>query len=182
MSRIGQKPIPFPTDVAATVSDGAISIQGPKGTLSLALHRDVSASVSDNVIRIVLKNPDSGDPAIWGLFRSLTANMVEGVTRGFEKRLEIEGIGYRVALERPGVLALRLGFSHPVTVNAPDGITFAVDKNTIAVSGIHKELVGNVAAKIRKLRPPEPYKGKGIRYAGEVIRRKAGKKAVSGGS
>lgn len=181
MSRIGKKPIPVPPEVTVHVADIHVSVKGPKGELKRDIHRDVSAEIKDNTVIITPRNLASKKvAALWGLTRSLIANMVAGVTIGFEKVLEFEGIGYRVNLEGT-TLVMQLGFSHPVRVEAPKGITYAVQKNTITISGIDKELVGEIAARIRALKKPEPYKGKGIRYRGEVIRRKAGKKAVASG-
>lgn len=181
MSRIGKKLIMIPSGVTVNVADLLVSVKGPKGELRLGLHSDMKAEVKDGAVIIIPHAHGSKKaPAIWGLSRTLVANMVTGVTMGFEKVLEFEGIGYRVALEG-STLVMQLGFSHPVRFEAPIGIAFAVQKNSITISGINKELVGEVAARIRALKPPEPYKGKGIRYRGEVIRRKAGKKAVTSG-
>lgn len=180
MSRIGTKPIPLPEGVTVEESDRRVRVTGPRGTLSLALRPEVGIAVDGRAVRVEPIRTTRKTAAYWGLTRSLLARMVEGVSRGFEKKLEIEGIGYRAALEGQA-LVLALGFSHPVRVEPPAGITFRVEKNAITVSGVDPVRVGDVAASIRKLRPPEPYKGKGIRYAGEIIRRKAGKKAVSTG-
>ncbi len=181
MSRIGKQPIIIPSGVTITVAGNVVSVKGPKGELTAPLHSDVRAEVADKTVIMALKDHSSKKgPAIWGLSRTLIANMVAGVTSGFQKILEFEGIGYRAALEG-STLVMQLGFSHPVRFDAPNGITFAVQKNTITVSGIGKELVGETAARIRALKKPEPYKGKGIRYKGEVIRRKSGKKATASG-
>lgn len=180
MSRIGKKPIELPQGVTATKSGRVLSVTGPKGMLILNLRPEVDVAVRGNVLSVRLIKKTKKSAAFWGLSRALISNMADGVSRGFEKKLEIEGIGYRAAMDGNN-LQLSLGFSHPVRVEAPAGITLKTEKNTITISGIDKELVGNVAAGIRKLRPPEPYKGKGIRYAGEKIRRKAGKKAVAAG-
>jgi large subunit ribosomal protein L6 len=177
MSRIGKKPIPLPSGVEVDISPGNVTVRGPKGTLSERISRDLTVSQEDGVL--VLKRPtDRGDHrALHGLARSLVANMVTGVTDGYEKRLEIQGVGYRAAL-RGSDLELQLGFSHPVSVKAPEDIQFEVPQPTqIVVRGISKQRVGEVAAQIRKWRPPEPYKGKGIRYAGEQVQRKVGKRA-----
>ncbi len=179
LSRIGKKPIPIPVGVTITFGESTIIVKGPKGELALNLHTILRAEISDNTLSIMPKSETRKSAALWGLFRSLAANMVEGVLNGFTRKLEFEGIGYRVAVEGDGTLTFQLGFSHPVKFKAPDGIKLSVEKNVISVFGIDKERVGNVAAQIRKLKPPEPYKGKGIRYQGEVIRRKAGKKAVA---
>lgn len=180
MSRIGKKPIELASGVSATKSGRALKISGPKGELSLVLRPEVDVVIEGNILTVRPIKKTRATPAFWGLTRALIAVMAEGVSRGFEKKLEIEGIGYRATMDGAN-LQLAIGFSHPVKVAAPEGISFKVEKNVITISGINKELVGDTAAKIRKLRPPEPYKGKGIRYAGEKIRRKAGKKAVSSG-
>ena len=181
MSRIGKKIIDIPSGVTVSVAGLDVSVKGPKGELRRTIHSDMDAVLSDGRIAVSpRKGASKKAPAIWGLTRSLIANMVAGVSQGFEKVLEFEGIGFRAALEGPA-LVMQLGFSHPVRIEAPGGIAFAVQKNTITISGIDKELVGEVAARIRALKKPEPYKGKGIRYRGEVIRRKAGKKAVASG-
>ena len=180
MSRIGKKPIPIPPGVSVSVKDSLVFVRGPKGELSRTLHPDIGMEIADGYLNIVPKRETKQVPALWGLFRSLVANMVEGVMHGFEKKLEFEGIGFRAVLEGD-TLVMQLGFSHPVRVRAPTGIALKVEKNVITVSGINKELVGEIAAAIRNLKPPEPYKGKGIHYWGEVIRRKAGKKAIASG-
>lgn len=177
MSRIGKKPIHIPAGVTVEVSDTAIAVKGPKGEVRRALHPDIGLMLKGSEVTVNPRRQGRKISALWGLTRSLVANMIEGAHKGFEKKLEIEGIGYRVNLEGTS-LVLRLGFSHPVRVEAPAGIHFAVEKNVVTVSGADKEKVGDTAARIRRLKPPEPYKGKGIRYQGEVIRRKAGKKAV----
>ena len=179
MSRIGKKPINIPTGVTVSISDNSVLIKGPKGELKRDLHRDIAIEVKDNQIFVTPKKDTKKISALWGLTRSLVANMVDGVTRGFEKKLEFEGIGYRAQLDGDS-LVMQLGFSHPVRFKIPAGIKFSVDKNLITIAGIDKELVGQVAARVRSQKPPEPYKGKGIRYQGEIIRRKAGKKAVTG--
>ncbi len=178
MSRIGKKPIPAPDNVTINVMGNLITVKGPKGELLRPLHPDIKVEEKEGVFFLSPVRETKKSDALWGLFRSLIANMVEGVTNGFVKKLEFEGIGYRASLEDNSLL-MQLGFSHPVRFKAPDGIKLAVEKNTITVSGIDKELVGNVASQIRRLKPPEPYKGKGIRYQGEVIRRKTGKKTVA---
>lgn len=176
MSRIGKKPIPIPEHATIAVADHLIALKGPKGELSMALHPDMQITVEDNVAHISPRILNKKSAALWGLSRSLVANMAEGVTKGFEKKLEIDGIGYRVAMEGTGLL-MQLGFSHPVRVPVPAGIQFEVERNVITVSGADKGKVGEVAARIRSLKKPEPYKGKGIHYRGEVIRRKQGKKS-----
>lgn len=181
MSRVGKKIIPIPSGVTITVAGPLVSAKGSKGELTLTMHSDMTVTMNDQSLIISPREHASKKaPAIWGLTRTLIANMVAGVTNGFEKVLEFEGIGYRMALEGT-TLVMQLGFSHPVRFEAPNGIVFHVQKNTIVITGIDKELVGEVAARIRALKPPEPYKGKGIHYRGEVIRRKAGKKAVTSG-
>ncbi len=177
MSRIGRKPIPVPTGVDVTIEPGVVSVKGPKGLLSEAIHRDIT--VTQEGAEIVVTRPTDRGPhrALHGLSRSLIANMVEGVTAGFTKTLEIQGVGYRAALKGKD-LELALGYSHPVVVEAPEGIEFEVPQPTrVIVKGSNKQLVGEIAANIRKKRPPEPYKGKGVRYEGEYVARKVGKRA-----
>ncbi len=177
MSRIGQAPIAVPSGVEVTVTDGRIRVKGAKGVLERSLHEDVSVQQDDGELRVTRARETREARAIHGLMRSLIANMVQGVTEGFEKRLEIHGVGYRAA-KQGNDLELSLGFSHTVRKAAPEGIEFEVPAPTrITVRGIDKEVVGQVAANIRSIRKPEPYKGKGVRYAGEVVRRKAGKAA-----
>ena len=179
MSRVGKNPIELPQGVSIKIDGDNISVSGPKGELSLKKSPVIGVTQEDSLIKVFIDKETKDSNALWGLTRSLIANMVEGVSKGFEKKLEIEGVGYRVEL-KGNKLVFALGFSHPVEFEAPEGIKFEVDKNVITVSGIDKCLVGQTAANIRKLKKPEPYKGKGIRYQGEVIRRKAGKKAISG--
>ncbi|MBI4225403.1 MAG: 50S ribosomal protein L6 [Candidatus Sungbacteria bacterium] len=176
MSRIGKKPIVIPEHTTLAVADRSVTAKGAKGELSLLLHPDMTIAIENNEARIVPRVENKNSAALWGLYRSLVANIVEGVTKGFEKKLELDGIGYRVAMEGTGLL-MQLGFSHPVRVAAPEGIQFQVERNVITVSGADKAKVGEVAARIRALKKPEPYKGKGIHYRGEVIRRKQGKKS-----
>ena len=177
MSRIGRKPVAVPDAVTVTIAPGNIVVKGPKGELAQTFSQDMTVSQEDGTI-LVARPTDRGEHrALHGLTRSLIANMVEGVTDGFEKRLEIQGVGYRAALKGKN-LELALGYSHPVSIEAPEGIDFEVPQPTeIIVRGIDKQLVGQVAADIRKRRPPEPYKGKGIRYRGEQVLRKVGKRA-----
>src|SRR5512142_41124 len=177
MSRIGRKPIPVPSGVTVTIDPGVVRVHGPKGELSERIHRDMTVAQEGEEL-IVTRPTDRGEHrALHGLTRSLVANMVEGVTSGFEKRLEIQGVGYRAQLKGKD-LELALGYSHPVPIRAPDGIEFEVPQPTrIVVKGISKQLVGETAAIVRKQRPPEPYKGKGIRYEGEYVARKVGKRA-----
>ena len=177
MSRIGKQPIPVPEGVTVSIETDRVRVNGPKGELQERIPREIRVEQEDG--QIVVKRPtDRGEHrALHGLTRSLVANMVTGVTEGYEKALEIQGVGYR-AQKRGNDLELALGYSHPVSVKAPDGIDFDVPSPTrIVVRGISKQLVGEVAANIRKQRPPEPYKGKGIRYEGEYVARKVGKRA-----
>jgi len=177
MSRIGKLPIPVPSGVDVAIDGPRVTVKGPKGTLSHAVAQPITVARSDDG-EVEVRRPDDErlSRSLHGLSRTLIANMVTGVTQGYEKRLEIVGVGYRVLSKGPTSIELNLGFSHPVTFQAPDGVTFTVESPTrLVVSGIDKQLVGEVAANIRKLRKPEPYKGKGIRYAGETIRRKVGK-------
>lgn len=177
MSRIGKKPIPVPDNVTVTATGNGVVVKGPKGELNRTLPMGILVEAKGNTATVTIGNPLHTNFALWGLSRALVANMVEGVSKGFEKKLEYEGIGYRISIE-DGSLLLRVGFSHPVRFPAPPGISFSIEKNVVTVSGINNETVGETAARIRAIKPPEPYKGKGIRYQGEVIRRKAGKKAV----
>ena len=177
MSRIGKKPIEIPESVTVSVAPGRVTVNGPKGELTQAINPDMKVEQTNGTLTVE-RPTDRGDHrALHGLTRSLIANMVEGVTDGFEKRLEIQGVGYRAKLQGKS-LELALGYSHPVSVPAPEGIEFEVPQPTeVIVRGIDKQLVGETAAQIRKKRPPEPYKGKGIRYSGEYVRRKVGKRA-----
>jgi large subunit ribosomal protein L6 len=177
MSRIGKQPIELPSGVNVAISPGRVQVNGPLGELSQTVPRRMQIEQNDG--NLVVKRPTErgDDRALHGLTRSLLANMVEGVTKGFEKRLEIQGVGYRAAL-RGTDLELNVGFSHSVVLKPPQGISFEVPENTaVVVKGIDKQQVGEIAAQVRKVRPPEPYKGKGIRYEGEYVRRKVGKRA-----
>ena len=177
MSRIGRKPIPVPAGVEVDIRPGTVSVKGPKGALEERISPDITVVAEDGVLRVSRPSDRSDHRALHGLTRSLVANMVTGVTDGYERRLEIQGVGYRAAL-RGSDLEMQLGFSHPVKVAAPDGITFDVPAPTqVIVRGISKQQVGEIAAQIRKWRPPEPYKGKGIRYEGERVQLKVGKRA-----
>jgi large subunit ribosomal protein L6 len=177
MSRIGRKPIPVPEAVTVEVAPGRVAVRGPKGELAQALSTEMKVEQADGVLTVERPTNRGEHRALHGLTRSLIANMVEGVTEGFEKRLEIQGVGYRAQL-KGGSLEMALGYSHPVSIEPPEGIEFEVPQPTeIVVRGIDKQLVGQVAADIRKRRPPEPYKGKGIRYRGEHVARKVGKRA-----
>ncbi len=175
MSRIGRLPVPIPSGVDVAIDGQAVSVKGPKGTLSLTIAEPISVLREDGVIRVTRPNDEGRSRALHGLSRTLIYNMVTGVTQGFSKTLEIVGVGYRVQA-RGGDLEFSLGFSHPVVISPPEGITFRVEAPTrFVVEGIDKQLVGETAARIRKLRKPDPYKAKGVRYQGEVIRRKVGK-------
>jgi large subunit ribosomal protein L6 len=176
MSRIGNAPVAVPSGVEVTVADGNITVKGPKGTLSREIPGGIEVTQDDGELNFVRPNDERKNKALHGLTRSLVNNMVIGVTDGFKKQLDIVGVGYRAEAQGPNALRLNLGFSHPVNVAAPEGITFEVPVPTqIVVNGIDKEVVGQVAANIRGIRKPEPYKGKGVRYSGERILRKAGK-------
>jgi large subunit ribosomal protein L6 len=177
MSRIGKKPIPLPAGVTVSIEPELVSVNGPRGTLSERIPRDITVA-QDGDLLVVTRPTDRGEHrALHGLTRSLVANMVEGVTTGFQKTLEIQGVGYRAALKGRD-LELALGYSHPVPIKAPEGIEFEVPQPTrVIVKGNSKQQVGELAANIRKKRPPEPYKGKGIRYEGEYVARKVGKRA-----
>jgi large subunit ribosomal protein L6 len=178
MSRIGRSPIPVPSGVTVTLADDSVTVAGPQGTLARQLPPGITITQDGDVLVVVRPDDERQHRALHGLTRSLVANMVTGVTQGFTKELEIVGVGYRANAKGPSALELALGFSHSVPVTAPDGITFEVPTPTrIIVKGIDKEQVGQVAANIRKIRKPEPYKGKGVRYAGERVLRKAGKAA-----
>jgi large subunit ribosomal protein L6 len=177
MSRIGKLPVPVPSGVDVTIDGAVVTVKGPKGTLSHTVAAPITVEKGDEGV-LDVKRPDDerNSRSLHGLTRTLVNNMVVGVTDGYEKRLEIVGVGYRVLSKGPTQLEFQLGYSHPIVFNAPDGITFAVENPTrLGVQGIDKQLVGEVAANIRKLRKPEPYKGKGVRYAGEHVRRKVGK-------
>jgi large subunit ribosomal protein L6 len=175
MSRIGRLPITIPSGVEVSIDGQAVTVKGPKGTLMHTVAAPIEITREDGVLSVTRPNDERQSRALHGLSRTLVANMVEGVTQGYTKTLEIVGVGYRVA-PKGSDLEFSLGFSHPVIVPAPEGIRFAVESPTrFSVSGIDKQQVGEVAANIRKLRKPDPYKGKGVRYAGEVIRRKVGK-------
>jgi large subunit ribosomal protein L6 len=175
MSRVGKMPVTIPSGVDVKIDGNHVTVKGPKGELARQFHERVDISLESGVAEVTRQDDSREARALHGLSRALLANMVEGVAEGYKKELEIVGVGYRAALKGRD-LEMQLGFSHPVSVTAPDGITFEVPEQTkVVVSGIDKELVGQVAANIRKIRPPEPYKGKGIRYSGEYVRRKAGK-------
>jgi large subunit ribosomal protein L6 len=177
MSRIGRKPIPVPESVTVDLAPGRVAVKGPKGELAQTLSAEMKVQQDDGTVTVERPTDRGEHRALHGLTRSLIANMVEGVTEGFEKRLEIQGVGYRAQLKGKN-LEMALGYSHPVPIEPPEGIEFEVPQPTeIIVRGIDKQLVGQVAADIRKRRPPEPYKGKGIRYSDEHVMRKVGKRA-----
>lgn len=180
MSRIGKRPITIPAKVQVTIDGTKVVVKGPKGELSRDLPANVIVSQEGEILQVTRKDDSRVSRQMHGLSRTLVANMVEGVSQGFQRRLEIQGVGYRAQVQGRN-LVLNMGFSHQVQIAPPEGVQFAVENNTnVIVSGYDKEIVGNTAAKIRGVRPPEPYKGKGIRYAGEVVRRKAGKTGKSG--
>jgi large subunit ribosomal protein L6 len=175
MSRVGKKPIPIPVQTEVSYKEGVITVKGKQGTLTRSIHPAVDLKVEEAVIHVTPNKDDRNSRALQGLTRSLVANMITGVSAGFERVLEINGIGYRAELKGKSIV-LNLGYSHPINFDLPEGISASIDRNTlIKLSGIDKELLGMTAASIRRLRPPEPYKGKGIKYAEEHIQRKAGK-------
>ena len=177
MSKIGKKPIAIPSGVTVAIANGSVSVSGPKGNITLPLLEWVDAAIENNELVLTTKKNIKQASANWGTLRALLQNAVLGVTEGFKKVLEIEGVGFRATLEGK-TLVLSIGFSHPVRYDAPEGITITSEKNVVTISGIDRQLVGQVAAQIRALKKPEPYKGKGIHYQGEIIRRKAGKKVA----
>jgi large subunit ribosomal protein L6 len=178
MSRIGKSPIALPSGVEVSIASQHVTVKGPQGTLERDLPGEITVRQEDSSLLVERPDDERANRALHGLTRSLVANMVTGVTTGYSKDLEIVGVGYRATSKGPDQIELALGFSHTVTVNAPEGISFDVPAPTrITVKGIDKEKVGQIAADIRKIRKPEPYKGKGVRYAGEVVQRKAGKAA-----
>jgi large subunit ribosomal protein L6 len=178
MSRIGRTPVPVPSGVNVALDGRAVTVTGPRGSLSHQVAGEITVRQDGDVLVVERPDDERRNRSLHGLTRTLVNNMVVGVTTGFAKDLEIVGVGYRATPKGPSTIELALGFSHPVTVEAPEGVTFEVPAPTrITVRGNDKQVVGEVAAKIRKLRPPEPYKGKGVRYSGEVVRRKAGKAA-----
>ena len=175
MSRIGKKPVQVPKGISVELKGRSLAIKGPKGELERTFHPDMSLSVKDDLITVARPSDENRHKALHGLTRTLVQNMIDGVTKGYSKRLEIQGVGYKAEV-KPYGLNLALGLSHPVAYKAPKGIKLTVENNTLVkVEGADKELVGQVAAELRFLRPPEPYKGKGVRYFGEHVRRKAGK-------
>ena len=179
MSRIGKKLIEIPQGVTVSANDKEITVKGPKGELVQVIHPEIKVEVKDGKILVAPKTELSKKGrGLWGLYRALIANMVEGVSKGFEKKLEIEGVGFKANVEGDTIV-LNLGFTNPIKIKKEDGITFLVEKNVVTVSGASKERVGHFAALIRKQKKAEPYKGKGIKYQGEIIRRKEGKKVVA---
>jgi large subunit ribosomal protein L6 len=184
MSRIGKQPIPIPAGVKVRVDDGKVLVEGPKAKLEMPYHRNVRVEVKDSDKVVVVTRQDDGrlSRSLHGLTRTLIANMVQGVTKGYEKRLKIEGIGYQARMEGKGVV-LTVGYANPIKMQPPPGISVELpDPNTVVVKGADKQAVGEFAAEVRHVRPPEPYKGKGIRYENEVVRRKEGKSFTSGSS
>jgi large subunit ribosomal protein L6 len=179
MSRIGKQPIQIIQGVEVKQNEERITVKGPKGELFLDVCSEIKVEIENNEIKLSPVNDDKKTNALWGLMRTLIFNMIEGVTKGFEKRLEINGIGFKARVEGKDLL-LDVGYSHPVKIDAVQGIDYKVEKNIIIVSGIDKELVGQISAKIRRVKKPEPYKGKGIKYVDEIIKRKLGKKAAGG--
>ncbi len=179
MSRIGKKPVQIPNGVTVTLKDGIITVKGQKGELAEKINSKISIEVKDAQVLVVRNSDETKERALHGLWRALIQNMIDGVTKGYSKKLEIVGVGYRAEMKGTR-LNLLIGYSHPILFAAPEGIKIeAPTQTSIIISGIHKQLVGLVAAKIRSFRPPEPYKGKGIKYEGEYIRRKAGKAAAT---
>ena len=181
MSRIGRQPIEIPQGVSVTIEGSHVSVKGPKGELERNIRLEIEAVVSDNVIHVTPKEGAKKPEAMWGLTRSLIANMVQGVAEGYVKKLEIEGVGYKAEATGDSI-TLQVGFSHPVIVKAPENIAFSVEKNIITISGADKEKVGQFASSIKRVKPVEPYKGKGIKYEGEAVRRKLGKRAAGEGT
>jgi len=176
MSRIGKKAIPIPNGVTLTLDGQTVTVKGPKGELSWTVVDEIEVTQGEAGLSFAPRNETTRARAMWGLSRTLVANMVHGVTQGYEETLELVGVGYRAAM-KGRALSMQLGFSHDVDIQPPAGITFATPRQTeIKITGVDKQLVGEIAARIRKIRPPEPYKGKGVRYAGETVRRKEGKK------
>lgn len=178
MSRIGKKPIIIPEGVEVGIEGNKVTVKGPKGELFKEFSPEVKIAKEGNQVKVSIEKENKKSKSLWGLSRTLIFNMIEGTTSGFSKKLEIEGVGYKAEM-KDGEIVISAGFSHPVNLIVPEGIDVLIEKNVITVSGIDKELVGQFAANIRKVKPPEPYKGKGIKYEGEIIRRKVGKKAAA---
>lgn len=179
MSRIGKKPILIPEGVKVEIKDKEVIAKGPKGELTQQIPEEILIEIKDKQILVSQKSKTKKSSAFWGLTRAILQNNVKGVAEGFEKKLEIQGIGFRASVDKEKKLKLEVGFSHPVEMEIPVGLDVLVEKNIITISGFDKQKIGEFAAKIRRVRPPEPYKGKGIRYLGEKVRRKEGKKAVA---
>jgi len=177
MSKIGKQPIPVPEGVIVEVNVKEVSVKGPKGELIKSLPRKIEAKISDGLVIVTRKDDTKASMSLHGTYRSLINNMVQGVSEGYSRQLELVGTGFRAEVSGK-ILSLTVGFSHPVKIEAPEGVTFKVEKSIITVEGIDKEVVGQVAASIRSVRPPEPYKGKGIKYIDEIVRRKPGKAAA----
>ena len=176
MSRIGKLPVKIPAGVDVKVEDNVVTVKGPKGTLSQSVNQNIGISLENGELKVSRPNDEKENRAMHGLYRALIHNMVTGVTTGFTKSLELVGVGYRAQADNPSQLTINIGFSHPVVVKAPENVTFATpNPNKITVSGIDKQVVGEIAAEIRAIRKPEPYHGKGIRYEGEFVRHKEGK-------
>ena len=176
MSRIGKKAVAIPSGVTVTLDGQTVTVKGPKGELSWTVAEEIEVKQDGEELTLSMRQDTTRAHAMWGLSRTLVANMVQGVTQGYERTLELVGVGYRAAMKGTQ-LSMQLGFSHDVEIKPPEGVAFAVPKQTeIRISGIDKQVVGEIAAQIRRIRPPEPYKGKGVRYQGEVVRRKEGKK------
>jgi large subunit ribosomal protein L6 len=178
MSRIGKKIITIPSGVEVTLQKGMLEVKGPKGSLSFAYHKEVSLEMVEKELQVKSSAKTKKISALWGLTRAIINNMIVGVTEGYQKKLELQGVGYRMAVAGKKI-NMALGFSHPVNVDVPEGLEAKIEEGALVISGIDKQAVGQFAAEIRKLKPVEPYKGKGFRYAGEIVRRKAGKKAAS---
>jgi len=177
MSRLGKQPVIIPSGVEVTLTDGVLTVKGPKGTLTLPVREDVNFAIEGTEIVLTPADESKTSGALWGTYAALTRNLITGVTEGFSKVLEIDGVGYRMETQG-NKLTLSVGFSHPVILEIPEGMTVEIEKSVATVTGIDKHAVGQFAANIRKVKPPEPYKGKGIHYKGEYIIRKQGKKAV----
>jgi len=176
MSRIGKLPVKIPAGVDVKVEDNVVTVKGPKGTLSQSVNQNIGVTIENGELKVSRPNDEKENRAMHGLYRALIHNMVTGVTTGFSKNLELVGVGYRAQADNPSQLTINIGFSHPVVVKAPENVTFATpNPNKITVSGIDKQVVGEIAAEIRAIRKPEPYHGKGIRYEGEFVRHKEGK-------
>ena len=178
MSRIGKKIITIPSGVEVTLQKGMIEVKGPKGSLNFAYHKEVSLELVEKELQVKSSAKTKKISALWGLTRAIINNMIVGVTDGYQKKLELQGVGFRMAVAGKKI-NMALGFSHPVNVDVPAGLEAKIEEGALVISGIDKQAVGQFAAEIRKLKPVEPYKGKGFRYAGEIVRRKAGKKAAS---